>query len=413
MMLRRGLFFLGVLTVISSYVSPCFAMTYDNQFFPFGPIAYSRTYDNYSNIAADGFYIFADHARNRVGGEIELFELFGNYDLKDVAHALEITGKPNPLRSQWRLSNIPYRMHGKLESLGIDLAYHQSIAEYLSCGAALTFMNVKTWMEFKPDVAQIPAAVIAGPGDLGELERTRRAANEALGITEFSTNRSGPGDIDAYIRLGSIWHYPEKFRRIDAGIRLGALIPTGAKRDINNPSSIPFAGNGLAGVYLAGDVEFELKEDLKVGLWGRVSQRFSKTMCMRMPVEHEPLNFGALVDTFKLEPGTFFLLSPYLLLQDIREGLGFSIRYLWLHKSEDSIRDIRANRSLHVDLFQARSRSAWIAEYVSLHALYDANQQENGIGPNLSFVFDIPVRLFGAGQVSRSYRVLCGIEVHF
>ena len=56
------------------------------------------------------------------------------------------------------------------------------------------------------------------------------------------------------------------------------IIPTGVKRNIDKPASVPFGGNGYWGAYISGDAEFEVKEDWKIGLLLRMSKRFSQTV---------------------------------------------------------------------------------------------------------------------------------------
>ncbi len=411
-MYKRVFGFLAALLALSC--SLCSAMTYDNRFLPFGQQLYSRSYPRYSNIMADAFYIFSHQSRSCGGPDQELFEIYGSYDLNNVARALEVVGESNPLRSQWRGYPIPWKMRGRLEVMGIDLAYNQALSNYLSVGVATAIMNVKSWIALRLETSKV-GAPIAGAGDIEELDRDRREANHELGLCEFVENKTGFSDVDAYIRLGNMWYYPEKFRRIDAGLRFGVLFPAGYKRDIDNPASIPFAGNGHFGMYLHGDVEFELKEDLKAGLWGRITKRFTRNMRDRVPVMDEPINFGAFVGDFHVDPGANFMLAPYLTLEDIRDGLGLGVRYMWIHQTESTWHDCRSEKTFSLNLCKAMNLSKWTAEYVSLNVFYDFSRLvvKRNFDPRIYFTFDIPVHWFASHSVSNSYRVLLGIEVHF
>jgi hypothetical protein len=412
-MFKRVLRSLPIVLVFSA--SSCFAMTYDNRFFPFGQQLYSRSYERYSNGMADAFYVFSHQSRSCKGSDQQLFDVYGFYDLNQIALALEAVGQPNPLRSQWRGLAIPWKMHGHLETLGVELAYNQALSDYVSCGVATSIMHVKSWITLKLETSHVDAP-IAGPGDTGELRRDQLQTNTELGICKSVESKTGFGDVDAYIRLGKIWHYPEKFRRIDAGIRGGILFPSGQKRDINNPASIPFGGNGHVGLYGQIDAEFELKEDFKVGLWGRITKRLSKRSKQRVPVLNEPINYGAFVGEFGVDPGANFMLAPYLILEDIREGLGISARYLWIHQDEDSWHDCsRGDRTFAVNLRAMDEFAEWTAEYVSLDVCYDFSRLavRRTFEPRIYFTFDIPVHWFASHAVSKSYRVLLGAEIRF
>lgn len=412
-MFKRVFSSLVVLLVLS--YSLCSAMTYDNRFFPFGQQLYSRSHSRYSNVMADGFYVFSHQSRSCAGPDQQLFDIYGSYDLNQVASALETVGKTNPLRSAWRGLAIPWKMRGRLEALGVELAYNQAVSDYLSFGVATAIMNVKSWLILRLNTSKVEAP-IAGPGDVAELFRTQRQSNTELGIDQFAESKTGFDDVDAYVRLGKIWHYPEKFRRIDAGIRFGVLFPAGPKRDIDNPASIPFGGNGHLGVYGHLDAEFELKEDFKVGLWGRITKRLSRSMRQRVPVLKEPINFGAYVGNFNVDPGANFMLAPYITLEDIRDGLGLSARYLWIHQDEDEWCECGPReRTFPIDIAGLREFSEWSAEYVSLNIFYDFSRLvvKRLFDPRLYFTFDIPVHWFASHAVSKSYRVLLGIEVRF
>ena len=389
-------------------------MTYDNRFLPFGQQLYSRSTERYSNGMADAFYVFAHESRSRFGPDLPLFSVYGSYDLNQVAQALEAVGKPNPLRSQWRGFTIPCQMKGRLEVLGVDLSWNQAISNNLSFGVATSLMHVKSWLTLRLLTNKIEAPT-AGPGDIAELMGDLLEANAELGINNSSESRTAFGDVDAYIRLGKMWYYPEKFRRIDAGIRIGALFSSGQKRDINNPASIPFAGNGYPGMYGQIDAEFELKEDLKAGIWGRVTKRFTRTSRQRVPVFNEPINYGAVVGDFRVDPGANFMLSPYVMIEDIRDGLGLSARYVWVHQSEDSWCDRREDKKVALNLSTMDEFSAWTSEYVSLDVSYDFGRLavKSSFDPRLYFTFDIPVHWFASQEVSKSYRVLLGGELRF
>lgn len=395
-------------------VSDCFPMTYDNQFFPLGAHAYTRKDEYYSNLIPELFGVIGDRGVGREGGDVGLFELFGNYDLNNIAAGLQAIGQPNPLRSEWQGSAIPWRMNGRIEALGADLYYNQAINRYVSCGASILLMNVKTWIEFKLDQKNV-GFEIAGPGDFGELDRDRLQANTELGLSGDVSNRTGFGDLDLYIRFGHMWYYPRKFRRIDFGTKIGVLAPTGKRRNINNPASIPFAGDGRWGLYSAVDIEFELKEDIKVGLWAWVIGRFPHTGTYRVPTGNEPYNFGAIVGTFRNNPLLTFVAYPYFLWEDIRHGFGAAVSYLCVRQFAHDWEDKRVDKSVPANLELMRELSSWTAEYISVNLFYDLSRRLSQVeyAPTFSLCVDVPVNVIGERKVSRTNRLTLGVEFKF
>jgi hypothetical protein len=117
------------------------------------------------------------------------------------------------------------------------------------------------------------------------------------GFCGAHAHERGIGDMDFYVRLGNYWEYTLKCRSIQAGGRVGILIPTAKPRDIRYPAAIPFGGDRHWGVYGAVDATFELREDLKVGIYARANQRFSRIVCTRIPLGCEAENMAAMVGT--------------------------------------------------------------------------------------------------------------------
>ena len=94
---------------------------------------------------------------------------------------------------------------------------------------------------------------------------------------------TGLGDSDLYFRMAIVGKYTCKFRRIDAALRCGLIIPTANETPINNPAAVPLGGERHWGAYIGLDGEFEFKEDLIGGIQFRASKRFSRTNIRRMP----------------------------------------------------------------------------------------------------------------------------------
>ncbi len=409
---------LYILISLLSSASACYAaLTFDNQYFPFGDLTYTRKWPNYSNIIPGMMVAVADHARAHDSETTGLFQLFGALDLNALGRALEKVGKPNPLRSQWRGSQIPVAQQGTLEAIGGTLEYNQAFNDNWSAGLATAFMRVTTRPFFLFDKERITIP-FTGPGEIEELDRTLRIMADEVGVDAGATNHFALTDIDTYVRVGNIWDYPIGFRRADLGLRVGALFPTGKKRDIFEAFSIPFAGNGLYGFYVMADVELELKEDLKFGLFGRVQQRIPHTTLLRVPVGLEPINFGAIVGNFHISPGTVLSFSAYLLVEDIRGGLGGSVQYLFTKKFRDHIQDQRIFPDPPANIARYDGLSGWQSEVINARMFYDFSRIGDEECPKrflpiISFAWDFPVKFFGSPRVAKTNRISITVEIPY
>jgi hypothetical protein len=237
----------------------------------------------------------------------------------------------------------------------------------------------------------------------------------------MQASQSGMGDLDLYVRLGYHWDYTLKFKRIDAGARLGTLVPAGVTTSSNSPASVPFGGNGFWGLYGQLESEFELKEDMKAGLMFRVSKRFSKIQNQRLPVqgiqgrESEPYIFSPLSGDVKITPGFNFVFMPYAQLENLRAGLGVRLLYTLTRHWNDKWCDERPNKTIPVDLSQVNNLSGWKSDYISLSVFYDFGKVkvQRSLDPILIFTWDIPSLFFSSENTPTTNKVSLGLEYNF
>ncbi len=411
-----------------------FSMVEDNRFFPEYPRNYSRTWDRPSAAFFDGMLMVGNEAFNEEDEEhdIGIFDIFGLYDENRVADALVAIGQPDPFDlfptlARFRKQNILWIMEGKIQTQGAAFQWDQHIWRNLWMGGSFFFMHLYSRNAFELSRESI-ALLHISPDDQARLDELRRVMNKQLGLNAAVFNTTGFSDIDFYLRVGNIWDYLYKFRRIDAGLKVGVMFPTGLTRKITNPASIPFGGDGHWGVYTAIDTEFELKEDWKVGMHARVNKRFAKTKLERMPViggqqpciEGSPVVseqqlYGAVQGFARIDPGFTFIVSPYARLENIREGFGLQIGYTVAHHMKDNWTDERAVKMPPVNLEANRKKSQWTAEFVTVDAFFDCTQilSCHWSVPIVSFKWDVPVKFFAAQGAVKTNRIMLGVELNF
>lgn len=403
--------FIVLISAISCF--PLFSMVFDNRFIPLLERPRLRPEGLSSSFAIDYFVATASKALNDDEKEIGIPELESRFDLNEFAEAVEKTGKPNPLRSDFQGGEIPYIVDGRIQAQAFSFFYHQKLSRYFSTGASWLFMRVNTRQQFKLNV--VKTNLFLGPGDEQELEETRRQTFNEVGLIQNHTAQLGFGDIDLYLRFGRMWDYQVKSRRVDAGLRLGVLIPSGLSRELSSPASIPFGGDGHWGFYVSADVLLELREDIKAGMFFRVSKRFPKTRMQRISVNGEPSIFGALVDELCVDPGPTVLFSPFFALEDLRKGFGISIHYTLTSHQEDSIKDRRKDKTIPIVLSQMRKASEWGSDYFTINVFYDFGKakMQRSFDPVLSLRWDVPSMLFITNRVPKTHKISLGVEFAF
>lgn len=406
-------------------------MVYDNRFFPW----IRRTFSRYclqrdsrcSPCLRQTSFLFGDlfittansaFAKGDDKDETGLYEMFGNYDEGNMEAAIVKLGLPNPFDTtglmRFKGQEILWRMDGKIASEGFALQYDQHIWRYFSCGFTCFVMHLFAKNDFFLAAKTISNLMIT-PEEQLRLDQARRAMNEEVGLEAPTFSSTGFSDIDFYLRMGTIWDYLYKLKRIDAGISLGVMFPSGFKRDILNPASIPFGGDGFWGVYVAGDVEIELKEDWIVGLYVRFNQRFERTIQERLPIANEQQLYAATQGAVQIDPGFTSVISPYVILNGIRDGLGIQGQYTLIFHENDVWKQIQQPNQLPATLTQVTKRSRWNAEYMTVNLFYDFSKVRDPYEypPIVSFKWDIPVKLVCAKRASKTNRVSLGIGLNY
>lgn len=360
-----------------------------------------------------------------VDDAVGLAEIWGEFDLVRLNEALERCGCVNDsvtLKPEWRGGKLLWRVDGKLEMQGVMLGWHQFIYRWLSAGINMAFMRINARHDFALEKIGL---ILGGSGDVEDIEEHRCKILYALGFHEGHWSGAGFGDTDCYIRLGDQWPYCYKFRSITAGIRAGILIPSGASKDINRPPSIPFGGDGFWGAYGALDLLFELREDLKIGFFGRLSKRFARRTCRRFSLFEESPLFGAARARVDIDPGLTAIASPYVLLEHLRRGFGLGAQYTIVIHQPDSwsevfiadarFRNIVSQNAIQKNTALAENTSYWATGHVTLNAFYNFDEWESArdFAPLLTVSCDWPVRFFATKQAPHTYRVYCGFKVAF
>ncbi len=398
--------------------SVSFAMVWDNRYIPLIPHQRLLIKGLPSVFAVDAFFVTASRASSMQEEGIGIPEIFGTFDQGTLSDAFDIAGISNSLRSDWRGFKIPWTMNGKLQGQGAQFFYHQAITRHISLGFSWFFMRVNSSLDFalKNDGPKDNTLTIFGPSDRQELDNERREMLKTINIVNSHSDQAGFGDVDAYLRLGNIWKYTLKCRQIEAGARLGALMATGVKRVINEPASIPFGGNGHWGMYGELDSLFEVKEDMKLGFRLRVSKRFKRTQCERMPVAGEPILFGATTGFLSVDPGVTANIAPYFVLENLREGLGISVQYILTAHQKDDLEDARTDTTaIPVRLGRPEDDSSWISSYFTINVLYDFGRAKakREFDPVVSLCWDVPTNVFGPKRSLQTHKVALGVSFYF
>jgi hypothetical protein len=413
MNLRLNLIFFLIL-----FLAPCIihAMVFDNRYFPLIQEPSISIPDRPSHLRFDAFMTTGNKADGKRNGvHIGIPEIYGTFDLSFLARAFELVGLPNPLTPAQTAGSLPFTMQGKVQTQGISFSYYQNISHRIGFGFYLMAMQSDSSLDFFFKSAD--ATIALSPSEKVALEASLRQMVTTLGESCNHVHQGGFGDIDLFVQGGDRWEYLYKLRSIESWLRLGVLIPTGQRKKIFEPASVPFGGDGFWGLYASLFGEFEIREDWKAGLLLRASKRFAHVRTERMPVDLEQPLFGVLVGDAQVTPGWTGIFSPYVIFENLRAGLGFRGQYTLIAHQKDRWQDRRCCDAIlpSANVCALQNFSGWASEYITLTGFYDFGKMkvERCHEPIIVLSWYIPVALLVANNSVRSYKVSLGVEYSF
>ncbi len=346
-------------------------------------------------------------------GDIPLFDINGVYNQVVLDSALQTAGQTSQTTLRSDLIGVSpmlkWSMEGIIRAQGLGFTFYQPILKYFSWGFNFFMARLTTGLNLKPNRNDFNSY---SPGDFTDLYDENNAMQDILNLPGREYTTVGISDIEAYFRVGFVDDYNYKMRHLDVGFNFGALIPTAQPVDYFNPAAIPLGGNGHWGIFASIDGQFELKENLGVGLLLRLNKRFSRTANRRMVQLTEPDNYGVIFGPSKVNPGITWIFSPYGQLLRLRSGFGLQVQYTLVYHQHDRWRDLAGNGKPLANIELMNKRSQWASEYVNVAALYDfaKDSKERTYKPIITFAVDIPVQFLITKRVAKTFGISLTVE---
>jgi hypothetical protein len=378
---------------------------------------HSYTQINWFATTASWAYTNADERRS-------LFSLYGEFNLNNMASALPLVGIQNPLRPDLQNTSLPFFVDGVMHTQGFVIngeyvVFGDPKETYgaFSFGATILALitNAAYTFTFNRNESSLRMLTDA---DVAEIERTRSEIFSLLGIVGDHAGDAGFGDVSLYVRHFHTWDFTLKFRKIEAAIAFALLIPAGAQSTIQKPHLLSMGANGHWGIRICAQGVFQVKEFVKMGVEAAVSQRFSKTRTIRIPINEEAYVFGVDTGEMKISPGTTVRFSPYFVFEQLRENLSLGIEYTLIHHVKNDWIDKRAETAPKATLEFATKASAFSSEYITLFGLYEFRSPETEkeitpLVPSFQVLLDIPVSFFDTYYTPRTFRITLSAALHF
>lgn len=398
------------------------SMIFDSRYFPWIDHMYNGSDHRHGHLIVDGFLIIGGDAYRMEAKALKEEQivsipgLWGDLKLAEVGNSLTLAGKSNPIPADWRwLSDMNANMSSSLDGQGVMIGGFVPVSTHFGIGASTLVMNLNSAVRVFPGSETVEKLYLKTPGNSALFTQMMRSFYQELNISSTVSQETGAGDTVVYATAYGVKEYEYKMRKIDGSVMVGVIVPTGVKYNPYNLGSVPFGGNGLWGLFIAPTVEIELKEELKVGLQARVTQRLAHSIKSRIPINNEQPLFSPFVGSVYDQPGVTFTGTGYLALEEIRAGFGVQLQYTVTYHAQDhfSTRCLKKS-SLKPDFSKMACRSSFVSEYLTLRIFYDiAHDRDWKNRPLITACWDIPRNYIGGKSFAKTNRVSLGCTVNF
>lgn len=404
-----------------------YSMTWDNRNFPLFDISYNGSDSRHSFLDINGFFVRSSDAfrhdlkSDRDEQTVSIPELSGDLNLADIGSALELLGRKNPMPDDWLwFSDFKVCMPSSIEGQGASFAGYRPITNHIGIGGSLFVVNLTSLVHFIPAAGAVEKLSLKDPGNQALFTQTLQKFEEELGIKSRTLREISMSDVVIYISIFDTHEYRFKFRKLDWGVLVGAIIPSAAPRDIYNVASVPLGSEyGAWGWFVAPRIELELKEDFIFGVEGRFTQRMDKTFVDRIPVGNEQSLFAPAIGLVHVDSDPTWAIAPYFAFQDLRAGFGMHVRYTISHHDHDLfiakyVKPVSSSDLLQPKLKHKSSHSAFTQEYATVQLVYDiAHDKSWDCRPMAYFGWDIPMNHLAGRGFAKTNRISIGCNFNF
>jgi hypothetical protein len=414
-------FLMQVLFVIglSSVTSP---MIWDNRYFPWFDQLYTGSDSRHGFLDLNGFFIASgdsfrfDLKANKEEQVVSVPELWGMLNIADVGTSMTLAGLTNPIPQDWQwLSEFTALMPSSIQGQGVTFSCYAPFGKHFGIGANGFIMQLNSFVCVLPTEKSISKLNLSTPGNQALFTQMMNSIYNQLGIIGTSSQQVGVGDVVLYAALHDTHEYKYKFRKLDWGLHLGVIIPSGLKHNFDNLASVPLGSEfGLWGWFAALFAEFELKEDWKCGIQGRLTQRIDRCFTGRIPIGEEQPLFAPIVGSLTIDSGMTGSLAPYVAFEDLRAGFGVLAKYTISMHEKDLFSAHIQDSDLIARMQKLNYFSGWTQEFATIKLFYDIGHDKNWEKrPFAYFAWDIPMNHIAGRGFAKTNRVSLGCTVNF
>ena len=437
------------------YSGAVVAMDNTSRYLPYSVRPEKSWHKKESTLDVDMFYASGYNIANEDAAPIGFGEVMGRYDLQQIIFAMNEVGKSTQevkqfVGTQFANSPLLFNIHGKLRSGGLALNYAWKIPGKVPVvfGASLPVTYTESDFRYSLDfnnfgqqfintTPRLPLTYPTLPDATTwasyqeRFDHARRIAHDTMGLDSNYWTHTGIGDLALFVRSNFVIDHRFLMRTIDLATEFGLVVPSGVRRSSNSAPSIPMSNDGHWSVYAQFQPTFELKQDIKLGLFVRGQHLSPQTRERQLSVFKEPFIYSPLKGAVRVQPGSTLLCGGFLALENLYDGLHLQGRYTYKKHNADKWSDARTDKT--IPSYLSRTPTAAISQdeinavisakeylskyrshYITIQLTYDPAEKQQDLPMKPKFYASFEAPFFEASRgIVQTNQISIGTELHF
>lgn len=347
------------------------------------------------------------------------YELDGMVSIENLYHSYSLMNLPNsstiPIPSEWIANRIsvPMRLNSHIEATGFTWNLQYELSKECSIGWTGGYTHMIGIMTATPQ--ENTSKYKLKESMLFEIGNIYKTIINGMDLAKNCTEFNNFADQNIYIDFHNKNEYIAYLRELEYGIRFGYVIPSAHLTDeIHNSADIAGGLNGSSALYCAPELNLVLKEDITLGLVGKLFYVFPDTKTIRKRKWFESNRFGSFSGLIDITPGFIYQFSPSLSLEGLRKGLGLEIAYETYGQTKTYYGFQRSDIIEQVQM-NIEDLSSWNQEHCLFSLFYDFSREINNPKYETMIAFSayIPVSFAFASQSGRSLGLSLIFELNY
>lgn len=359
------------------------------------------------------------HGYNRNGKKTKLLNILGPHAMQHLGENVPNLSSTDPLdQILIDLQNLPKRkdfgdliFNGKFRIVEMPINLYQNLINGFFMQAHIPLRHLQlnriTFKDISPDDAVVPNR---NTPEWQLFLKNFDAILHKYKISLAPTNRTGFGDLTILAGWTMNYENTTTLDYVDMTGKVGALMPTGKKRNEHRPFELPLGYNGYFACPLQFDFSVGALEWLTFGLHLSGLFFFKRTKELPIKTARDQNGFIKLATTqAAVEPGNLYSRTVYFKADHLMHGISFLVNYCYDSQDNSCIK-IDQSKEATIIANSDKQYKRWSMQTIQILVEYDMSKHNKKYCPRIGVFYN---RIIGGKRIFNTSIVggYAGLEI--